>query len=1700
MPHLDDFPQLLQKKVEPGKEQEAFTKRLRLVQDLLAACKNPNTLQSIGGLKDKIIPAIKDLGTLIATPGMAAKHAELYHHERHTLALALFSLSRSNSLKKQDVDAIRTAVEELDRELSKQVDVLITGSERSERLRVQQQFEWTNQIAYVLALSIVGLAFTGELDWMAFAKSIKFEHIKFEITEWWRIRTVTRTDCKEVPGSYQAVLVLGAALGTARNQGRVDGPAESLLKESVKNGVFRFIEHDIISAPTLREEQPEHRSEILRLLSDVSNTLLFTWNDVLAQMAESELASYREEVDKITPYGDFRPQPKQPDELRPNITELLEMTQATLLADPQLADCWRVNPNAEKFLFWAYTDNFWGPIKHMRDLDQIHKNHDFNFLFRAAYVKLLNALCENDTMRQDILRALQVHDGLIADRSAFHWPDLLNELTLPQIETMEGPELRFLEPGENALMTATLRLLGTVGERNPEVLTLISPETSLPGKLFSLLGGPVSQHLVGQVFTTLSQIAVNPAIAREIWLLVGSTMELSTAGSRPFLDGMRYQLREVESVVGEYPQTIGFIALLQQILRWCPAAEELQSPIQPFIKEFVISEVFYRLQERQYTTSEEQWQVAARCLALFTFLVRQFNPESTQNVGGFLFPNHTTMLSEIQYASEYFLGEVLAKRELFTTIVNILYSLSQENVLPESGAEATAEAILELLAAILIQQQAYLDLSRRGRGVPPALTPLDDLLIDESSSQRGNVLFSVSTFLMARSYNVRLAAAKVFRNLAGNNRLTQIFHDQKDNAMLKHFVCAMEVPIDSLPDRFTVRCPLREELANFLIESLQRQYYLPNSAHRLCGYERKQDQLILECDPALLKKEVPPSTCLTVVLLALADEQFTLTSPVLASLYHEIVFELARNPATCSTLLDALDMPRVDYFRFHLRRLHQSRNLLKSEDLTVRTAALNLRGFILRNTATLLRVWHDPVPNVPVKTSDLRMITGLLLGPPDGGSAEVDSFFGFRPSLRPSQELVLFDNEQQRMSLALELLQELDLTQLPVPPDPMDGGLGDKLRQHFGHNQCIQLYIATCNAVEGLTQAVQMALSECFDCLDIASPQCTLARVLREILCGLIVNVDRRVVAHVQGLPVLYSRCASCIMEKLRLLLNPPAHLERQPAARLSADECGELLTLILAVVEKPNLAPEVRSNFYVVLTNYLEYTKIDPLTLSPADAVLAENYTRCNEMLLSRSSARLVTLLQRDALDASDACKMVAWSTLEVLTRHEISETLRQCIFEGGLQIARQEIVQLDQHLARIVHPTENQSVVADTFAAVYVYESLMSFLVAVCGVADGARQLHERAGVVELLAGMVTLQYVASALSNTASGFRDSASYLPSLRHRCTSILVPALTLLNALFTQLHTHKAVAAQIADFLNQHSKVVKAVLRPPYSQLSSNPDDVDTPRLKEIFSVTSLFNLLASHRAVMFTKLRPSFLQGFNLIGVLGRLSWRTLWSRHIRVAPDTAEAMQKERAAIELLIARIVHNLSSFCAKYCGAIGVETTGADAYCPFVKAFKLSAAEYTEHRPVNPVTEDLSVLLYVLRGCENELNTQQQPSRPPLLLTYGQTRAVSQPVQRKQAEPAALHYLNALEFALLTLYTHLREARDAPLNAYVGGIANLTGEATFAAFVSAARDKLAPLLQQVTKVNEASPTPSALIHRLVELVYRLLDSTSPAMDS
>ena len=253
-----------------------------------------------------------------------------------------------------------------------------------------------------------------------------------------------------------------------------------------------------------------------------------------------------------------------------------------------------------------------------------------------AYLSLLSSL----TLEPSGVAALRVFE-LLRNTSAVSWSLIFGifqqciNFYLPHAATAAAsPPSSASAPSitarESSLLCSFLSLLTAV-LFNPDVQLLLFRHSDFRAldRLFALLGCRIDTQLKASIVDALSAFARSaPAIAMQVWERLDRAAVLprddtaaagaaAGGGAGGSLQGLHYDLEEVESVQRRYPLTIAFARLVLTLLSSAP----LPSASLSHYVAFVTQTLFLSLSDRQYAQPMERWKLTEACCAVMLVCV-----------------------------------------------------------------------------------------------------------------------------------------------------------------------------------------------------------------------------------------------------------------------------------------------------------------------------------------------------------------------------------------------------------------------------------------------------------------------------------------------------------------------------------------------------------------------------------------------------------------------------------------------------------------------------------------------------------------------------------------------------------------------------------------------------------------------------------------------------------------------------------------------------------------------------------------------------------------------------------------------------------------------------------------------------------------------------------------------------------------------
>ncbi|KAI9095265.1 nucleoporin Nup186/Nup192/Nup205 [Phlyctochytrium arcticum] len=229
------------------------------------------------------------------------------------------------------------------------------------------------------------------------------------------------------------------------------------------------------------------------------------------------------------------------------------------------------------------------------------------------------------------------------------WTTLFNSLTTATESLRKGgPEMK---AEEVEVIKAFLRLLRQVVKYSYSARRVLCDNQRMKAiqKLFWLLVCRTPVDLKGALLETLAAFCVrsdtSQDIHQQVWIALEQSMivPLNTDGNHwprqvvrnDYREGILFDLEEIESPSGRYPETQAYMRLLDTLLQglaWeslSPTLMQLGAPnrlpgVRPYVK-FVMDHIFLKIQLRHFVDEGDRWETMYTCLSIFDECVRSFD-------------------------------------------------------------------------------------------------------------------------------------------------------------------------------------------------------------------------------------------------------------------------------------------------------------------------------------------------------------------------------------------------------------------------------------------------------------------------------------------------------------------------------------------------------------------------------------------------------------------------------------------------------------------------------------------------------------------------------------------------------------------------------------------------------------------------------------------------------------------------------------------------------------------------------------------------------------------------------------------------------------------------------------------------------------------------------------------------------------------
>eukprot|EP00850_Spirogloea_muscicola_P007627 SM000039S14457 [mRNA] locus=s39:201437:213849:- [translate_table: standard] len=921
----------------------------------------------------------------------------------------------------------------------------------------------------------------------------------------------------------------------------------------------------------------------------------------------------------------------------------------------------------------------------------------------VAFLHMLAELATGEEGPREVHRLLQGRAlRLVSWRTLFStltaYQQRCQQLTMAFLGVNETPAVGaggqlFLTGDTKALEAYLGVLVKVMQEGNESERGLWAPVENLEA-LFALLPyDKTPPRLRGALRSAIAALVpVSPIVRDCIWALMEQYDLPVSAGPAPIsmvpgdvgsavqlgqVYDMVYELEEVEARVEEYPSTLSYLKLLNNLMAAEPTPMDQGLRYLDYFK-FVRDHVFTPYAQRSYVDPAEKWGLVLASLTHFQCMLTVYEPSADDiaTTGG---PPGLEIMRDL-----------MAGRTIFRNIMSIL-SLGPDVILEGREAsrsgmilEASAKLCLEILVLAFDRDSVLAD---KGR---PSYQPLESILANYDRRQMLSLLEYVRYDALP---DIQRSSIRLMSILSARlpKLVAMIIEGGKADRIVEDYGACLEIrmheivasPSLSQDNGFLIM--QASDKAMLLLEGLTRQS--PNVPELLLRFDVEGAGVDGEGWRAVQRSVLQPRrefSCLRVIL----DMLDTLPRPEVNYRLHEsgfqLLYELQAGSATCTPIAELLRGPSCTYFSHHLPEIDTM--------LPKRGQAQALRVSVLHQRAWLLKLLTLEIHGTDISEGNQHqscrgLIDALFLPEPLIG-AEGDSSLGEVVGKSKLAELV-GEEEQNLFAISERGDRLIDIAALrdAILQGLHKGraanfaeGMDTVLRWAWAQNCRLEEEAAQLHLLLAISNLIQVVVSRRLDLLEPSRRLQTLADLLDASLTSLISpdcslkmalplsQVALTVLAKLQQLSLSFSSfllspslmLSATTGEDVDLLslLSPP---------HLSNSACHQTLSRLLSGLLRSESSEPLRRRLLSSLLCYLRYCQgrsrsdlppvvISTLLASSGEGVIEKVHqeqvelTAGNLALVRKSAPALAAILAKDAMRASEVGRALAMYAMDAI------------------------------------------------------------------------------------------------------------------------------------------------------------------------------------------------------------------------------------------------------------------------------------------------------------------------------------------------------------------------------------------------------------------------------------------------------------------
>jgi len=261
------------------------------------------------------------------------------------------------------------------------------------------------------------------------------------------------------------------------------------------------------------------------------------------------------------------------------------------------------------------------PVQFVKDLSELIKN-ETQAPLRSAWIRLVGAMTvsSNEECKAATMDFLVDYSPFLSLQTRQN-RDVLTYVLEDSLQRAQQNQ-----PVHRASLLGVLLLV----ERLTSPTLALDPDLAYVSHLLplltSLLSFPLAPELKGALLRALAPFAALPdGMARQLWEHIEMLGMVPRQGKK---EGLRFELEDVESKMGLFPITEGFLLLLVALLRAdmpfdLGAARGRQDGVWPYV-EYLIEDILLPLPARQFLYPAQKWKILSLGLRVLILVLERY--------------------------------------------------------------------------------------------------------------------------------------------------------------------------------------------------------------------------------------------------------------------------------------------------------------------------------------------------------------------------------------------------------------------------------------------------------------------------------------------------------------------------------------------------------------------------------------------------------------------------------------------------------------------------------------------------------------------------------------------------------------------------------------------------------------------------------------------------------------------------------------------------------------------------------------------------------------------------------------------------------------------------------------------------------------------------------------------------------------------